>query len=176
MAKGYTYGPVAATEVPATAKVSGIMVRPKPNGLDRVILNLSAPKGRSVNEGINKEDFPATMSSTVAWLAVLDSAGRGCLITKTDWASAYKHICVREEYTDLQWFSWCGMFFKETCLIFGGVSSVGIFDDAAKVVLDLVCRQAAFPRNMVYQHIDDVCAAALVGSDSMTHSRRSLPR
>jgi hypothetical protein len=110
--KGYVFGPVEAALVPAGAKVSGIMVRPKPNGSVRVILNLSAPKGRSVNDGINKDEFPATMSSTAAWLAVLNKAGKGCLITKTDWASAYKHICVREADTDLQWFSWGASFLK----------------------------------------------------------------
>ena len=41
--KGYAYGPVDATAVPPGAKISGIMVRPKPNGSVRVILNLSAP-------------------------------------------------------------------------------------------------------------------------------------
>jgi hypothetical protein len=165
--KGYAYGPVAAEEVPAAAKVSGIMVRPKPNGSVRVILNLSAPKGRSVNDGIDKTDFPATMSSTAAWLAVLDTAGRGCLMTKTDWAAAYKHVWVREQDTDLQWFSWGGRFFKELCLIFGGVSSAGLFDDPAKILLDLVCRRAGFPRAMVCQHLDDVCAAAAAGSDTL---------
>ena len=40
-------------EVPAGAKVSGIMVRKKPNGAARVILNLSGPKGMSVNDGID---------------------------------------------------------------------------------------------------------------------------
>ncbi len=65
-----------ADKVPAGAKVSGIMVRPKPNGWVRVILNLSAPKGNSVNDGINKDDFPAKMSSTAAWLEVLDRAGK----------------------------------------------------------------------------------------------------
>jgi hypothetical protein len=167
VAKGYAFGPVTAAEVPAAAKVSGIMVRPKPNGSVRVILNLSAPKGHSVNDGISKEEFPAKMSSTAAWLEVLDQAGRGCLMTKTDWAAAYKHICVREADTDLQWFQWGGRFFKELCLIFGGVSSAGIFDDAAKVVLDLVCRHANFPRGMVCQHLDDVCAAAAAGSDKL---------
>jgi hypothetical protein len=165
--KGYAFGPVVAAQVPAAAKVSGIMVRPKPNGSVRVILNLSAPKGRSVNDGIDKSEFPAVMSSTAAWLAVLDKAGRGCLMTKTDWASAYKHIHVREADTDLQWFSWGGRFFKELCLIFGGVSSAGLFDDAAKLVLDLVCRRAAFPAHMVCQHLDDVCAAAAAGSDTL---------
>jgi hypothetical protein len=150
--KGYAYGPVEAAQVPAAAKVSGIMVRPKPNGSVRVILNLSAPKGRSVNDGIDKSEF---------------KAGKGCLITKTDWASAYKHICVREADTDLQWFSWGGKFFKELCLIFGGVSSAGLFDDAAKLVLNLVCRMAGFPEHMVCQHLDDVCAVAAAGSDTL---------
>ncbi len=165
--KGYAFGPVEPDRVPSTAKVSGIMVRPKPNGSVRVILNLSAPKGRSVNDRIDKYEFPAKMSSTTAWLRVLHAAGRGCWITKTDWAAAYKHICVREDDTDLQWFSWGGKFFKELCLIFGGVSSAEKFDDAAKLVLDLVCRRAGFPRNMVCQHLDDVCAAAAAGSDAL---------
>ena len=157
--KGYAYGPVGREQVPKHAKISGIMVRPKPNGSVRVILNLSAPKGRSVNDGIDKANFPAKMSSTAAWLRVLDQAGRRCLMTKTDWAAAYKHICVREQDTDLQWFSWAGKFFKELCLIFGSASSAGIFDDTAKLILDLVCRKASFPRHMVCQHLDDVCAA-----------------
>ena len=143
------------------------MVRPKPNGSVRVILNLSAPKGRSVNDGIDKKEFPATMSSTAAWLEVLDQAGRGCWICKTDWAAAYKQVCVREEDTDLQWFKWGGKYFKELCLIFGGVSSAGIYDDPAKVILDLVCRRASFPRRMVCQHLDDVCAAATAGTCSL---------
>jgi hypothetical protein len=168
VAKGYAFGPVKADEVPIAAKVSGIMVRPKPNGSVRVILNLSAPKGNSVNDGINKDDFPAKMSSTAAWIQVLNQAGKGCLIMKTDWASAYKHICVREDDTDLQWFCWAGKFFKELCLIFGSASSAGIFDDTAKLVLDLVCRRANFPRNMVCQHLDDVCAAAAAGSAALT--------
>lgn len=165
--KKYAFGPVDEKEVPATAKISGIMVRPKPNGSVRVILNLSAPKGCSVNDGIDKTEFPATMSSTGAWLEVLDSAGRGCWITKSDWAAAYKQVCVREEDTDLQWFSWCGKFFKELCLIFGGISSAGIYDDTGKTVLDFVCRRAVFPRQRVCQHLDDVIAAAPAWSDAV---------
>jgi len=165
--KGYVFGPVDAEAVPATAKISGIMVRPKPNGSVREILNLSAPKGRSVNDGIDASEFPAKMSSTAAWLEVLDKAGRGCWIVKIDWTAAYKHICVREEDTDLQWFCWGGKFFKELCLIFGGASSAGIYDDAGKLVRDFVCRRAVFPRSMVCQHLDDVMAAAAAGSDGV---------
>ena len=65
------------------------------------------------------------MSSTRKWLQVLDKAGRGALIMKLDWASAYKHIAVRPEDIDLQFFSWLGMDFAELCLVFGCRSSAG---------------------------------------------------
>ena len=74
--KGFVYGPVPLDQVPASAKFSGLMTRPKPNGSVRIILNLSSPKGSCVNEGINKDDFPASMSSTTDWLRVLHKAGR----------------------------------------------------------------------------------------------------
>ena len=96
------------------------------------------------------------MSSTGKWLAALAAAGRGAFMIKMDWADAYKHVHVREEDVRLQWFSWLGMNFAEVCLVFGAVSSVGIYDRAAKVVLDLVLRLSGFPAKMVCQHLDDV--------------------
>jgi hypothetical protein len=158
--KGFAYGPVKEEDVPAGAKCSGIMTRVKPDGSVRIILNLSAPKGRSVNDGITAELFPAVMSSTAAWLTVLNTAGHGCWISKCDFADAYKHVAVCEADTDLQWFQWAGRWFKELCLIFGSASSAGIFDDLAKVLLDLVCRGANFPKHMTCQHLDDICAAS----------------
>ena len=165
--KGFAAGPYGEEEVPAAAKISGIMCREKPNGSVRIILNLSAPKGVSVNDGINSDDFPASMSSTQKWLEVLDKAGPGALMVKIDWSDAYKHLAVREEDRDLQWFQWLDKFFVELCLIFGSSSSVGIYDRTAKAVLDLVCRLAKFPPDMACQHLDDVVAAAAKGSGAL---------
>ena len=162
--KGFVYGPVAPSALPKAAKVNGIMVREKPNGSVRVILNLSAPKGRGVNKGIKKEDFPAQMSSTSKFLEVLDRAGRGCEMVKIDWSDAYKHCAVAEADLDLQWFKWLGMYFCELSLIFGGVSSVGIYDRLAKVVLSVVQRASGMPKDLICQHLDDVCAAAPAGT------------
>ena len=162
--KGFVHGPVVPTAVPKAAKVNGIMVREKPNGSVRVILNLSAPKGRGVNKGIKKEEFPAQMSSTSKFLEVLDRAGRGCEMVKIDWSDAYKHCPVAAADLDLQWFKWLGMYFCELDLIFGGVSSVGIYDRLAKVVLSVVQGLSGMPKNLICQHLDDVCAAAPAGS------------
>ena len=157
--KGFVHGPVPMSEVPPEAKFSGLMTRPKPNGSCRIILNLSAPKKSAVNDGIDKHEFPASMSSTTAWLRVLKKAGRGCYILKTDWADAYKHCSVHPEDLDLQWFQWLGKAFVELCLIFGSVSSPGIFDQIAKLILFIVLRKSGFPAEMAIQHLDDICAA-----------------
>jgi hypothetical protein len=52
-------------------------------------------------------------------------------------------------------------------LIFGAVSSAGLYDRLAKVVLDLVIRHAKFPPEMVIQYLDDVCAASPQGCPSL---------
>jgi hypothetical protein len=172
--QGYAFGPVGEEEVPAGAKINSILTRTKPNGAVRIILNLSAPKGLSVNDGIDTDMFPASMSSTEAWVEILNKAGKGCIITKIDFADAYKHVAVADQDTDLQWFEWGGKYFKELCLIFGCSSCAGIFDLTAKVILRLVCALARFPRDMVAQHLDDICAAAPKGSSELERFDRTF--
>jgi len=164
---GYVRGPILPADVPQDVKINGIMTRSKPDGSVRVILNLSAPAGISVNDGINNDDFPTKMSSTTSWLGVLNQAGAGCWISKTDWADAYKQFPVHREDLPLQWFEWGGRYFVELCLIFGGVSSAGIFDDGAKLYVDISCNMAKFPQTNVCQHLDDICAAAAANSDAL---------
>ena len=155
---GLAYGPVKEEDLPLDVKVNGIMCKEKPNGSVRIILNLSAPEGWAVNDGINKLDFPAVMSSTWMFVRALNHGGRGIYMLKIDWSSAYKHIAVRAEDLHLQWFKWLDRYFVELSLIFGGVSSVGIYDRHAKLVLDLVLAATGFPRSQVCQHLDDVPA------------------
>ena len=169
--KGFAAGPFLRKDVPAGAKINGIMCRPKPNGGVRVILNMSAPDGLSVNDGIDAAAFPAVMSSTAKWVEVLNLAGRGCLMTKADWSDAYKHIHVREEDRDLQWFEWLGRYFVELMLVFGTRSSPGIYDRVAKLILELVLVVSRFPRALECQFLDDVCAAAPAGSAAIERFR-----
>ena len=167
LTKGFAYGPVPLDQIPATAKVNGIMTKPKPNGSVRIILNLSSPLGNCVNEGVNKDDFPTVMSSTTKWLRALHLAGRNAKMCKIDWADAYKHVAVCANDTDLQWFSWLGFGFKELCLIFGCVSSAGIFDRLAKVVVHIVATKTNFPTTRICQHLDDCCATAPANSTTL---------
>ena len=84
-------GPYDRNEVPFNmCKISGLMCRMKPNGKARIIVNMSKGKPNSVNEGIRKEDYPTSMSSTRAWLRIMWRCGRNCRFCKLDWCSAYK--------------------------------------------------------------------------------------
>ena len=158
VAKGVAFGPVERKDLPADAKINGIMCKEKPNGSVRIINNLSMPKGQSVNDGINKYEFPAIMSSTTKFVGAVNRSGPGSYMTKLDWESAYKHISVRQKDRNLQWFQWMDRFFMEQALVFGGISSVGIYDRHAKIVLELVLAATGFPREQVCQHLDHVPA------------------
>ena len=165
--QGFAAGPFDPKDRPPTAKVSGIMCRPKPNGTVRIILNFSSPEGSCVNDGIDNDDFPTSMSSTAEWIKVLDRCGKNALMLKIDWAAAYKHIHVRPEDLPLQYFSWLGMDFVELMLVFGARSSAGIYDRLAKFVLRLALAYSRFPKQLVCQYLDDVCAACSAGSDTL---------
>jgi len=58
-------------------------------------------------------------------------------------------------------------------LIFGAVSSAGLYDRLAKVVLDFVIRFAKFPPDMVIQYLDDVCAAAPQACQSLARFEKA---
>ena len=115
---GYAAGPFELEEIPDNAKISGLMVKLKPTGKARLILNLSAPKGSCVNEGIEKKEYPAKMTSTAKFVKIIYRCGRNCKFTKIDWAAAYKQIRVHLDDHGLQYFEWLGMYFLEPCLIF----------------------------------------------------------
>ena len=163
--EGYVTGPYEEKEIPfPAAKVSGLMCRMKPNGKARIIINLSKGKPSSVNEGIDKLEFPTAMSSTTAWIRIIWRCGKHCRFTKCDWASAYKQIRVHPDDIWMQGFAWLGRIFFELALVFGAASSPGIYDRLAKVVLFIVMKQVNFPSHLVIQHLDDVCACSPEGS------------
>ena len=52
------------------------------------------------------------------------------------------------------------LFVCEQC----GQCPLGIYNRAAKVVLSVVDKKSEMPHELVCQHLDDVCAAAVAGS------------
>ena len=98
MKEGYIMGPFEENDKPFEInRFSGLMVKLKPDGSARLILNLSKGDPYSVNEGINSSDYPSIMSSTSEFVRVLNRSGRGSLMTKIDWTSAYKQIRINHD-------------------------------------------------------------------------------
>ena len=76
------------------------------------------------------------MGSIKKFIVMLNSCGRGAQFCKNDWA--YNQVRVRPDDVRLQLFKWLGKYFAELSSVFGGVSSAGIYDRLAKIVLFVV--------------------------------------
>ena len=57
-------------------RISGLMVKLKPDGSARMILNLSRGNPVSVNESINSKNYPIVMSSTLEFIRILNRCGK----------------------------------------------------------------------------------------------------
>ena len=73
---------------------SGLGAIPKKNVKWRMIMHLSAPAGRSVNDGIHPEEFSLHYSSVDDAVAILIHLGKGALMAKIDLKSAFRMIPV----------------------------------------------------------------------------------
>ena len=166
--KGFVVGPLDESEIPfQKVKISGLMTKVKPNGAVRPILNFSRGSPKSVNDGMNKKGFSAVMSSTENWVRILLRCGENARFSKNDWANAYKNIRIKKDDIWMQGFKWLGKTFFELCLVFGGVSSAGLYDRLAKLVLWIALVLAEFPEHLCAQHLDDVCSASPEGSNGV---------
>ena len=85
----------------------------------------------------------------------------------------YFQIRVHPDEVWMQGFAWLGKIFFETSLVFGGVSSAGIFDRVAKIVLFIARARVMFPRHLTVQVLDDACACSPEGSDMVDKFYRS---
>ena len=108
-------GPLTMEEVEEHWSLSDITVSPmsvrlKPNGKARIIVDMSHPHSdpkdspdspASVNSGINKDEFPATMADTRDVLALLHWEGSGAVFCKADWNQACFPTCRARV--------WCGL-------------------------------------------------------------------
>jgi hypothetical protein len=98
----------------------------------RLIMNLSAPKGLSVNDFIDKERYSLSYVTVDNAIDQVVSVGRGCLLSKVDVEAAFRIVPVNPVHWNLLGFSFQGRFYVDTVLSMGGRSSPAIFDAIAK--------------------------------------------
>ena len=93
------------------------------DGSWRMIMDLSAPKGSSINDFISQEDFSVQYFHFDDVVNIVSSLGPGALMSKLDIKSAFRLCPVRPEDWELLGIHWEGHYFIELCLPFGLRSS-----------------------------------------------------
>ena len=173
VSKGIYAGPLRKEELEGwDVKIHPLQIKVKDDGSVRVIVNASYPhiedgeemaEGEqiplSLNSSISAEDFPAYMAGLGEFVELLHSQGRGALIFKADLEAAYKHVPVRQEDWGLQVLAWGDRYFIDLKLMFGTVSSAGLFDRFNRLMVKIAVNLSKIRRRLVKQYLDDVFGA-----------------
>ncbi len=123
----------------------GVIPKGHNTGKWRLITDLSFPRGRSVNDGIDGA------LSSLSYISVDDIAaqaaqlGTGTLLAKVDIESAYRLVPVHPQDHRLLAVKWEGQIYIDTRLPFGLRSAAKIFNAVADM-LQWHLRQAGIPR------------------------------
>ena len=94
----------------------GVIPKRSTPGKFRLIVNLSAPEGSSVNDGIRKELASLSYVSVDEVAEAVGEMGRGTLMAKMDIRQAYRHIPVHPQDRFLLGMMWQGKVYVDTTL------------------------------------------------------------
>ena len=128
-------GPFPSGTIPA-AHISRFGVIPKahqPNKW-RLIVDLSHPQGKSVNDGIPKELCSMTYITIDDAVQRIMGLGRGTLMAKIDIKSAFRLIPVHPADRHLLAMAWRDVIYIDTCLPFGLRSAPKLFNILADLL------------------------------------------
>ena len=128
--KGHLAGPYPNPPLPSL-QCSGLGVVPKKSGKWRVIMHLSAPDGRSINDFISRDDFTLHYATLDDAITHLNCLGRGALMAKVDLKAAFRMIPVARQDWDLLGIYWKDSYYVDKRLPFGLRSSPYLFNQFA---------------------------------------------
>ena len=116
-----------------TTRTNPIGLIPKPHrpGEFRLIVDLSAPCGASVNDGISPSLCSLDYASVDQAARLVARCGKGALMAKTDLRSAYRHVPVHSSDRGLLGLEWDGETYSDKALPFGLRSAPKLFSAVA---------------------------------------------
>ena len=129
--RGHTSGPFNSPPFPVTHCSPLGAVKKGSSDKVRLILDLSQPRGKSVNEGIMDEYCSVKYTSFDEAVSLARACGVGSMMAKIDIRHAFRLCPVRKEDWPLLCYYWQGSYFVDTRLPFGGRSSPAIFNSFA---------------------------------------------
>ena len=99
-----------------------------------MILHLSAPLGKSINDHISKENFSLHCASVDDAIHMLSALGKGALMAKVDLKSASRMVPVQRQDWELLGMKWKEAYYIDTCLPFGLRSAPYLFNQFAEAL------------------------------------------
>ena len=134
--KGRLIGPLPKSDSTPLIHCSPFGVIPKKSGSNawRLIVDLSSPKGRSINDGIRADLASISYVSIDSAVRQILRMGQGTQMAKTDVQSAFRIIPVHPTDQWLLGMEWNGKYFIDTVLPFGLRSASKIFNAVADAI------------------------------------------
>ena len=111
---------------------SPLLTRPKDGSDRRIILDLSYPQGKSVNDFVDRDSFDGSkfalkLPTMDNILSELDKVGEGALIAKSDVAQAFRNLRVGPAHALKFGIKWDNKHFLDTEIVFVWVYSTSAF-------------------------------------------------
>lgn len=157
ISKGRLIGPLDPSLFPAV-HISSLGAIPKKHSENkwRLILDLSHPKGSSVNDGIARNMCSLTYMKVDDLVQKILQTGRGTLLAKIDIESAFRNIPVHPEDRHLLGLLWEDHLYVDTVLPFGLRSAPKIFNSVADA-LQWIARDRGI--SFLEHYLDDYVTA-----------------
>ena len=151
-AEGHIMG-LLARDFSTKVHVSSFGLIPKKTpGEWRLIVDLSSPEGKSVNDGINEYWCSLRYVTVEDALHMIAALGRGSLLAKVDVRKAYRNIPIHPAGRSLLGMVWEGKLFIDTALPFGLRSAPNVFTAVADAA-EWIAQQEGVDR--IIHYLDD---------------------
>ena len=160
---GRILGPFHPHHMPMihTSRFGVIPKRSQP-GKWRLILDLSAPDGHSVNDGINSDICSMPYASVDHAAQIISQLGQDALMAKINIAHAYRNVPVHPQDRYLLGMQWDSSIYVDTVLPFGLCSAPKIFS-ALSDMLEWICIHNQ--ERYIIHYLDDFFTAGTLFTD-----------
>ena len=150
--QGYLLGPFPPQDCPAVITSSLAVIPKKTFGKWRVIVDLSRPKGHSVNDSLLRQHTHLAYASVEDAAHIMHHLGQGSLLAKLDIKDAYRMVPIHPYDRRFLGIQWKNNVYVDCQLPFGLASAPAIFC-ALSQALEWILRQRGV--GSVLHYIDD---------------------
>ena len=170
---GRILGPFYTTDLFPPVHISRCGVIPKGHQGDkwRVIVDLSAPDGYSINDGIRPDICSLEYTRVSDAVKVISTLGPGTLLAKIDVKSAYRIVPVHPADRHMLGVKWRQGIFVDTALPIGLRSAPKIFNAVADALHWILQKHGV---SHLWHYLDDFLTAGRAGSAECSHNRQII--